>query len=257
MPTGPVGVVDERGGCDVGAVSTFDLVAGEPRGALREVPDVLDLEGARIKARARALLFGGGGETLRVGRLEVLSRVGAGGMGEVYAAWDVELGRKVAVKLVRFDIDGEGGEASARIVREARLMAQLTHPNVVRIYDVGRVDGRVYIVMEFVEGMTLGAWLGRPPRPWREIVDCFLLAGRGLAAAHRMGLVHRDFKPANVLVGDDGRVLVADFGLARASGGESDAVETRASGAATSLAMKVATVQGAILGPSATCRRSS
>lgn len=225
-----------------------DEVTGSAERELRDAPHVLDLEGARIKARARALLFGGAGEALRIGRLEVLARVGAGGMGEVYAARDIELGRKVAVKLVRSDIDGASGEASARIAREAQLMAQLTHPNVVRVYDVGRVDGRVYIVMEFVEGMTLSAWLGRTSRTWRDIVERFILAGRGLAAAHRIGLVHRDFKPANVLVGDDGRVLVADFGLARASLGEPDAVETEGSAATTSLAMGVETVQGTILG---------
>ncbi|MCB9704944.1 MAG: serine/threonine protein kinase [Myxococcales bacterium] len=214
-----------------------------------------DFEGARIKASARALLFGGAAEALRIGRLEILERVGAGGMGEVYVARDVELDRKVAVKLVRSDVDGSDGEASARIVREAQLMARFTHPNVVRVYDVGRIDGRVYIVMEFVEGVTLGAWLDRAPRPWRQIVDRFLLAGRGLAAAHKAGLVHRDFKPANVLVGDDDRVLVADFGLARNLLGEPGVLDTEVSatalpraGATTSSPMGVVTVQGALLG---------
>ncbi len=157
---------------------------------------------------------------VRLGRLELLARIGAGGMGEVYLARDLELDRQVAVKLVRPEVDSP--EATARIFREAQMMARVTHPNVVRIYDVGRVDTRIYITMEYVPGTTLRAWLGQAPRTWRDIVDHYVRAGRGLAAAHRTGLVHRDFKPANVLVGDDDRVLVADFGLARSIVGEPD-----------------------------------
>ncbi|MFZ6183707.1 protein kinase domain-containing protein [Nannocystis pusilla] len=181
----------------------------------RNAPADGDLEGARIKSRSRALLFGEKAEPVRLGRLELLTRIGAGGMGEVYVAHDRELGRKVAVKLVRPDVDAERSDASARIIREAQAMARLTHPNVVRIYDVGRVGARVYITMEFVEGSTLDVWLAARPREVRDVLHHFIQAGRGLEAAHRKGLVHRDFKPANVLVADDGRVLVADFGLAR------------------------------------------
>lgn len=182
-----------------------------------------DLEAARIRASARTLLFGRD-EPVRLGRLELVGRVGAGGMGEVFTARDAELGRLVAVKLIRPDSDGT--DAAARFAREARSMARLTHPNVVRIYDVGRFGSRVYITMEYVQGTTLLAWLEAAPRAWREVLARFVLAGRGLAAAHRTGLVHRDFKPANVLVADDGRVLVADFGLAWARSDGADADET-------------------------------
>ncbi|MEZ4453824.1 MAG: serine/threonine-protein kinase [Nannocystaceae bacterium] len=251
----------EAGGVDGSGAANSRRYAQDERaagvdaeaGLLRPIPAVDDLEGARIKARSRALLFGDPQEVLRIGRLEVIARIGAGGMGEVYAARDVELRRKVAVKLVRSDVDDGGDEATARIIREARLMARLTHPNVVRIYDVGRIGARVYITMEFVEGSTLNAWLERRPRPWREVLGRFLLAGRGLAAAHRTGLVHRDFKPSNVLVGDDGRVLVADFGLARPLVGEAEieATETAMSTALTTsstASMRLVTAHGAILG---------
>ena len=107
-------------------------------------------------------------------------------------------------------------EARTRLKREAQAIAQLSHPNVVGVYDVGTTDdGDVYIAMEFVEGDTLTTWLKRWPRTWREILDVFHQAARGLAAAHAVGLLHRDFKPDNVLVGGDGRVRVTDFGLAR------------------------------------------
>lgn len=189
-------------------------------------------------------------EPERLGRLEIVRCIGAGGMGEVYEAHDVDLDRRVAVKLVRSDITSR--DAVLRIMREAQLMARVTHPNVVRIYDVGRVDGRVYITMELVRGATLGAWLEQTERPWREILECFLKAGRGLAAAHRMGLVHRDFKPANVLIGDDGRVLVADFGLARSSSGDSSGAGLASTAtdraAPLNLAALPVTLYGTVLG---------
>ena len=143
-----------------------------------------------------------------LGRYLLTDRLGEGGMGAVFAAWDRELERKVAVKILR-------GDDHARSVREALALARLNHPNVVRIFDVGAIDGYDYIVMELVDGMSLRAWL-ETPRPWRDVVAAFRDAGRGLAAAHAAGLVHRDFKPDNVLVARDGTVQVADFGLARA-----------------------------------------
>jgi tetratricopeptide (TPR) repeat protein len=151
----------------------------------------------------------------KIGRYEILGLVGAGGMGVVYAAFDPTLDRKVALKLLRGDPADAGGESPARLIREAQAMARLSHPNVVAVHAVDAIDGRVFLTMEFVEGMTLGDWLRREHRPWREVLDRFLEAGRGLAAAHAAGLVHRDFKPDNVLVGTDGRVRVTDFGLAR------------------------------------------
>jgi eukaryotic-like serine/threonine-protein kinase len=146
-----------------------------------------------------------------VGRYVVLSRLGAGGMGVVYAAYDPELDRKVALKLLY----AGGAEASSRLLREAQSLAKLSHPNIVAVHDAGTADGRVWIAMEFVEGVTLRQWTRAQTRSWREVVGVSIAAGRGLAAAHGAGLVHRDVKPDNVMVGDDGRVRVMDFGLAR------------------------------------------
>ncbi len=159
----------------------------------------------------------------RIGRHVVVDRLGAGGMGVVYAAYDPELDRKIAVKLIREDPSGgtDASQGRARLLREAQAMAKLSHPNVIQVYDVGTHEGQVYIAMEFVDGRTLGDWASETGRDWKAIVDKYLLAARGLAEAHRAGLIHRDFKPDNVLVGKDGRVRVLDFGLAR-SGKESE-----------------------------------
>ena len=152
----------------------------------------------------------------RVGRYLVLASLGAGGMGVVFAAYDPNLGRKIALKLLRSGLAGSSKDARNRLRREAQAIAQLSHPNVVSVYDVGTTDdGDLYIAMEFVEGDTLTTWLHKYPRTWREIIDVFVQAARGLASAHGVGLLHRDFKPDNVLVGGDGRVRVTDFGLAR------------------------------------------
>jgi serine/threonine protein kinase len=137
-------------------------------------------------------------------------------MSVVYYAYDPDLDRNVALKLLHPDrMSDDGASARARLQREARAMARISHPHVVPVYDVGLHEGDVYIAMELVEGQTLKAWLGETARPWNEIIFMFMQAGRGLAAAHDAGLVHRDFKPENVLVGDDGRARVLDFGLAR------------------------------------------
>lgn len=153
----------------------------------------------------------------KVGRFMVLSRIGAGGMGVVFAAYDPRLDRKVALKLLRSAGDGADSTAASqmRLMREAQAIAQLSHPNVIAVYDVGTYQSEVYIAMEFVEGETLTSWLRRWERPWRDILDKFRDAGSALAKAHGGGLAHRDFKPDNVLVGHDERVRVMDFGLAR------------------------------------------
>ncbi len=151
----------------------------------------------------------------RVGRYVLVRRVGEGGMGVVFAAYDPDLDREVALKLLKPGAVTDA-EARGRLVREAQALARLSHPNVVTVHDVG-VDGdTVFLAMELVRGRTLRHWLAEAPRPWREVLSRFLQAGRGLAAAHAVGLVHRDFKPDNVLLGDDGQVRVTDFGLARA-----------------------------------------
>jgi eukaryotic-like serine/threonine-protein kinase len=156
-------------------------------------------------------------EELSVGRYRLLRLVGRGGMGEVYAAHDPELDRKVAIKILRADARPDNIEA-ARLAREAQAVARLSHPNVVAIYDVGSSGGRMFLAMELVEGETLAVWLARQTRTPSEILDMFLMAGRGLEAAHRAGIVHRDFKPQNVMVARDGSARVMDFGLAAAGG---------------------------------------
>ena len=159
-------------------------------------------------ARERELEAGSRiGQSFRIER-----RLGSGGMGVVYLARDESLDRSVAVKLHR------AGAGVDRLQREAMAMARLTHPNVITVHEVGRLGDRVFVAMEFVPGGTLRAWLKARPRPWRDALTLCLAAGEGLVAAHEAGLVHRDFKPENVLVGDDGRPRVGDFGLARAVG---------------------------------------
>ncbi|MBK9037001.1 MAG: serine/threonine protein kinase [Myxococcales bacterium] len=149
----------------------------------------------------------------RFGRFRVDGMLGAGGMGVVFAAHDPVLDRPVAIKVMAQLADDTAAAAvEARLVREAKAMARLTHPNVVRVYEAGATRAGVFLVMELIEGTTLARWLDAP-RSWREVIARFVAAGRGLAAAHAAGMVHRDFKPANVLLGHDGRVLVTDFGL--------------------------------------------
>jgi predicted Ser/Thr protein kinase/tetratricopeptide (TPR) repeat protein len=149
----------------------------------------------------------------RYGRFQVVDQLGEGGMGVVYKAYDPELGRLVAIKRVRDPERTAGG--AARLVREAQAAAKVVHPNVVAVFDVGQVGDDVFIAMEYVDGWRLREWLAAARRGQREILDVFTQAAAGLAAAHDRGLVHRDFKPHNVLVGYDGRVRVVDFGLAR------------------------------------------
>jgi serine/threonine protein kinase/tetratricopeptide (TPR) repeat protein len=150
----------------------------------------------------------------QVGRYKVLECIGIGGMGVVYGAYDPELDRKVALKLLRRGVAGDQERRNARLRREAQAMAKIADPNVITVHDVGLFEGRVFIAMEFVEGTTLTKWMRETPRPFKDVRNVFSAAGAGLAAAHRAGLVHRDFKPDNVLIGHDGRVRVTDFGLA-------------------------------------------
>jgi len=174
----------------------------------------------------------------QIGDYVVLNLLGEGGMGVVYLAYDPKLERKVALKLLRRASSNEqsmqgtmddrsrtflgGGmgdatldnSASRRLVREAQSMARLSHPNVVAVYQVGEVDDRVFIAMEYIEGRTLREWIDKEAPSSRELLNVLIQAGRGLQAAHEAGLVHRDFKAENILLGKDGRVCVTDFGLA-------------------------------------------
>ncbi|HWB77059.1 MAG TPA: serine/threonine-protein kinase, partial [Nannocystaceae bacterium] len=165
------------------------------------------------------------GET--IGRYVVIDRIGEGGMGIVYAAYDPELDRKLALKLLHHDTGDRAEARRLRLVREAQAMARLSHRNVIVVHDVGTFDDQVFVAMEFIDGRSLAAWLASTPKPsWSEVLGVLVEAGQGLAAAHDAGLVHRDFKPDNVMIANEsaglGRVVVTDFGLARAAGNNED-----------------------------------
>ncbi len=185
-------------------------------------PAVDDVEARRARAAVEGRLFSGPAKRVKVGRYRVEGKIGAGGMGVVYRAHDPELARDVALKLLNTDTitDAEATRARGRLVREARAMARLAHPNVIHVYDVGTVEDGVFIAMELVDGDPFSVWLEREHPAWRETLQRYLDAGEGLAAAHEAGVIHRDFKPENVMLGTDGRVRVGDFGLAGGPGSE-------------------------------------
>jgi tetratricopeptide (TPR) repeat protein/tRNA A-37 threonylcarbamoyl transferase component Bud32 len=194
----------------VDAPSATEATLGSSTAPGREPPTAPGRESADVVPERGAL----------IGRYVVLSKLGAGAMGVVLAAYDPELDRKVALKLLKNQRGPALGNARARLQREAQALAKLDHRNVVGVHDVGTHEGQLFVGMEYVEGRTLGEWIKSAkggPRSWHEVVRVFAEAGRGLAAAHEAGLVHRDFKPDNVMLGKDGRVRVMDFGLARAA----------------------------------------
>ena len=190
---------------------------------------------------------GGAGSGLLGDRYRLLEPLGAGGMGVVYAAFDTKLSRKVAVKRLRETGVGTPAEKRrGRFLREAQLLASLSHPNVLTVHDVGGADRELYVVMELVDGASVSGWLVATRPRWRAILDVFLQAGRGLVAAHALGIVHRDIKPDNILVAKNGRVLVGDFGLAGLAGNltpAGDATPENAAAAPSSL-----TQTGTVLG---------
>ncbi len=190
-----------------------------PRGTVGSVEDEASVDGgARPRRRAQP-------DLTRLGRYTIIGRLGQGGMGTVYDAIDHSLDRRVAVKVLRRASE----RRTQRLIREAQAMAKLSHPNVVQVYEVGEVDGRAFVAMELVEGETVSQWIRRQPRPdWRACVQVFIQLGQGLAAAHAQGLVHRDFKPANAIIDDEGRARVLDFGLARQAGARAEGYESSA-----------------------------
>ncbi|MCW5806404.1 MAG: serine/threonine protein kinase, partial [Deltaproteobacteria bacterium] len=173
-----------------------------------------------------------------VGERYAIERVlGAGGMGTVYVATDRSLDRRVALKLHRTS------SASDRLHREAIAMARLSHKNVVTVYEVGAFEGRTFVAMEYIAGTNLRTWLAAVPHTWREVVAVLCEAGAGLAAAHGAGLVHRDVKPDNIFIGEDGRVCIGDFGLALLPHSEPDGVQRPVTGAVVK-----STMTGAMMG---------
>jgi tetratricopeptide (TPR) repeat protein len=157
----------------------------------------------------------------KIGRYPILRRLGAGGMGVVYAAYDEVLDRRLAIKVLHSHAWDGDGRRRERLLREAQAMARVSHPNLITVHEVGTAESQLFIAMEFVSGPTLKPWLAQQPRSWREVVAVFIQIADGLAALHDAGLVHRDVKPANVIIGDDGRVRVLDLGLVGANRDES------------------------------------
>jgi formylglycine-generating enzyme required for sulfatase activity len=183
-------------------VSTHESNPGEGGGGGGGAPNARDVDVLKK------------GDTL--GRYLVIERLGAGAMGVVYAAYDPELDRKIAIKILRpHEGKGDPARRRERLVREAKAMAKLSHPNVGAIYDVGVHGDQVFLAMEFLSGGTLRDWVTAKKRPWREVVKMFIEVGKGLAGAHAEGLIHRDFKPDNVLIDKNGVPKVVDFGLVR------------------------------------------
>jgi tetratricopeptide (TPR) repeat protein len=201
----------------VEGTSTVEVDMGE-----RPASDRLAME--RVRARTERALFGRA-DPAAIGRYEILDPIASGGMGFVYAAHDPELDRRVALKVLHPDRRRDEF-AQDRLIKEARALARLDHPNIVPVHDALSHDGELVIVMELVTGETLDSWQTEASRSWREVVDAYAQAGAGLAAAHGLDIIHRDFKPSNAIMGADGRVRVLDFGLARFVGEGPDAART-------------------------------
>jgi eukaryotic-like serine/threonine-protein kinase len=252
-----------------------DTLAGEALGercaALARRVGVEEVALELARARARERLLSEPRRIVQLGRYIVIDRIGSGGMGVVYAAFDPQLDRKIALKVLHARTRSGTPNQRTRLLREAQSLARLTHPNVVAIHDAGTFDtsalerdgplvepsdSHIFIAMEYVDGLTLTRWLGEP-RTLRDMLEVVIQAGRGLAAAHAAGLVHRDFKPDNVMVSSDPhgtksgvRVRVMDFGLARTDLGpdSSTAVSVELNKPDASTVAPPSTTDGAVVG---------
>jgi len=179
---------------------------------------MLELDDRKMLDEIKAGVLGKKRPEHRIGRFRVLQRLGQGSMGVVFAGMDDQLRRGVALKLLHGAVGASESERKARLLREAQVLAKLEHPNLVQVHEVGEHDGRLYMAMELVDGRTLDDF--QRGRGWTALLPLYIAAGRGLAAAHAESVVHRDFKPHNVLVDQKGEVRVVDFGLARESAGD-------------------------------------
>ncbi|MEM9454598.1 MAG: tetratricopeptide repeat protein [Myxococcota bacterium] len=198
-------------GADGGA--TTDSTGLEESESVDSRPNLRGLIQAAERNQVFEALFQVPAKRQQLGRYVVLGTLGRGGMGTVLVAFDRTLDRRVAVKVLHQRL---AERHTRRLLREAQAMAQLSHPHVVQVYEAGEIDGQAFIAMELVQGQTLREWMDQKPRPgWRACVEVFLQVGMGLAAAHTRGLVHRDFKPGNAILDQEGRARVLDFGLAR------------------------------------------
>ena len=183
------------------------LAANDDAGAFMDKP-AMELAASLLAADGAAVA-----PPERIGHYELVSPIGVGGMGAVYKARDTQLNRPVAIKFLSPDLADES--ARRRFQQEAQMASALNHPHILTVHDAGEVDGRQYLVTEFVDGGTLEDWARAEPRSWRQVVDLLVGVGDGLATAHAAGILHRDIKPGNVLVSKSGYAKLADFGLAR------------------------------------------
>lgn len=197
---------------------------------LRRLGDGVDsVDEALVRSRLLAGMFERGVAGPAFGRFELREQIGAGGMGRVYRAWDPQLEREVAVKLINAARLGAG--TRQRALREAKALAKISHPNVIAVFDAGLVDARVWIAMEYAAGTTLRVWQEQRATPERKaVLRHWIDVGRGLAAVHGAGLVHRDVKPSNVLIAEDGRARLIDFGLVHDPGRAEGIEASEASG---------------------------
>ena len=201
------------------AIAQGDTLEADAAGSAFAIdPRPAGIEAHLHQQALRSRLLGVSADPVRIGHFIILDKLGEGTAGTVFSAYDEQLDRRVAVKVLpsRDELDFASKQPALRFLRETRALARLSHVNVVRIYEAGEYEQHLYIAMELVTGQTLQTWLARNPKaPLTDLLPIFVQLGQGLAAAHRAGVIHRDFKPANVLIGDDGVPQIADFGLAR------------------------------------------